>query len=84
MFLDILSWILILSGGLFGIISAIGVLRMPDNITTAKRLRSLTMPKAAAAIKSSIIISMKASMVHLLSVISFSIFFCVYPHGVLV
>ena len=30
MFLDILSWILILLGGIFGIISAIGVLRMPD------------------------------------------------------
>jgi multicomponent Na+:H+ antiporter subunit G len=33
MFLDILSWILILSGGTFGIISAIGVLRMPDVFT---------------------------------------------------
>jgi len=33
MFLDILSWILILSGGVFGIISAIGILRMPDVYT---------------------------------------------------
>jgi multicomponent Na+:H+ antiporter subunit G len=32
-FLDILSWILILSGGVFGVISAIGVLRMPDIYT---------------------------------------------------
>jgi len=33
MFLDVLSWILLLSGGVFGVISAIGVLRMPDVFT---------------------------------------------------
>ncbi|MEE2999935.1 MAG: monovalent cation/H(+) antiporter subunit G [Pseudomonadota bacterium] len=33
MFLDVLSWILLLSGGVFGVISAVGVLRMPDVYT---------------------------------------------------
>ena len=33
MFLDIVSWILIITGGIFGIISAIGILRMPDVYT---------------------------------------------------
>jgi multicomponent Na+:H+ antiporter subunit G len=33
MLLDTLSWVLILSGGIFGIISAVGVLRMPDIFT---------------------------------------------------
>jgi multicomponent Na+:H+ antiporter subunit G len=33
MLLDIVSWILILAGGIFGIISAIGILRMPDVYT---------------------------------------------------
>jgi multicomponent Na+:H+ antiporter subunit G len=33
MLLDTLSWVLILSGGMFGIISAVGVLRMPDIFT---------------------------------------------------
>jgi multicomponent Na+:H+ antiporter subunit G len=33
MLLDTLSWVLILSGGIFGLISAVGVLRMPDIFT---------------------------------------------------
>ena len=31
--LDILSWILIMAGGILGVISAVGVLRMPDVYT---------------------------------------------------
>ena len=33
MVLDIVSWILILTGGVFGLISAVGILRMPDVYT---------------------------------------------------